>query len=503
MSTFIGKVGSTPICHMTSDTQTQTTLEGSPISTTLFHSELPYVFAREQFELTSYSNWNGGYGRTFAFSQDLIDFKDANPDLACLVILEDSSGDRGIFTPTITFRHQDRLGSKHGMSSLGNQYTCAFTSSDSQLEDITRQPNISFTLYNFDTADTRITVFKHAYVGTYANGSTPCGQSAVQALATKWSDECTNYYDILRANGFIAAGCYDDWGGGSPVDLRSLASGGVDIVKVRFVFLNITNNATTFDRQKDYSGTSSITIKNDEFSVGNIDLIKNAPIISHGLKNTTDTVNATIGTLAGGMPTTYSNGVVNPLGKLSDGGSPLANSTPVLEFPDPSDSNTSMVYDFKNQVFYRDSEPVFSATTAAKGLQVIGTKEITFAFASGSFGGGTDSFVSLSQTQTGTITGAGANTLYLASMVYAYDGVNYNQPLPTCLYGVGRNKMMLFHYARVINNQNYWIAAPAWVCDIDSSGNIDVKVHRRGGSMTSSISVSFGAMKLRLIAMDS
>jgi hypothetical protein len=203
------------------------------------------------------------------------------------------------------------------------------------------------------------------------------------------------------------------------------------------------------------------------------------------------------------MPTTYTNGVVNPLGKLSDGGSPAANNTPVLEFPDQSTASTTMEYDFSTQVFKRDGQPVFSATTAAKGLQVIGTKEITFSFASGSFGGGTDTFSSLSQTQTGTITGAGANTLYLASMVYAYDGVNFNQPLPACLYGVGRNKMMLFHYARVINNQNYWLAAPAWVCDIDSSGNIDVKVHLRGGNMTSAISVSFGAMKLRLIAMDS
>jgi hypothetical protein len=500
MSTFIGKVGTTPICHMTSDTQTQTTLEGDPISTTLFHSQLPYVFAREQFELTSYSSWNSGHGRTFAFSQDLIDFKDNNPDLACLVILEDSNGKRGLFTPTITLRHQDRQGSKHGMSSLGNEYTCAFTSSDTQLEDMTRQPNIAFTLYNFDTADTRITVFKHAYVGTYSNTTSAC---YMRALSTMWSDECTDRYDYLRANFPSLANCLDDWGGGSAVDLRSLASGGVDIVKVRFVFLNITNTASTFDRQPDYSGTSSITIKDDEFSVGNIDLIKNAPIVSHGLKNTSDTVDAVIGTLAGGMPSNYTNGIVNTLGKLSDGGSPAANNTPVLEFPDPSTASTTMEYDFSTKVFKRDGKPVFSATTAAKGLQVIGTKEIEFDFASGSFSGGTDTFVSLTQTQSGTITGAGANTLYLASMVYAADGTNFNQALPSCVYGVGRNKLMLFHYARVVNNQNYWIAAPAWVCDIDSSGNIDVKVHRRGGDMTSAISFTFGAMKLRLIAMDS
>lgn len=504
MSTFIGKVGSTPICHMTSDTQTQTTLEGNPISTTLFHSQLPYVFAREQFELTSYSSWNSGHGRTFAFSQDLIDFKDNNPDLACLVILEDSSGKRGLFTPTLTLYHVDNQGYKNGMSSLGNEYTCAFTSSDTQLEDMTRQPNIAYTLHTFDTADTRITVFRHAYVGTYANTSTACGQSSVRALGSFWADECTDRYDYLRANFPSLASCRSDWNAyRNPVDLRSLASGGVDIVKVRFVFLNITNTASTFDRQTDYSGTSSITIKDDQFNVGNIDLIKNAPIVSHGLKNTTDTVDAVIGTLAGGMPTNYTNGIVNTLGKLSDGGSPAANNTPVLEFPDPSTASTTMEYDFSTKVFKRDGKPVFSATTAAKGLQVIGTKEIEFDFASGSFGGGTDTFVSLTQTQSGTITGAGANTLYLASMVYAGDGTTFDQPLPSCVYGVGRNKMMLFWYARVVNNFNYWIAAPAWVCDIDSSGNIDVKVHRRGGDMTSAVSFTFGAMKLRLIAMDS
>ena len=504
MSTFIGKVGTTPICHMTSDTQTQTTLEGNPISTTLFHSQLPYVFAREQFELTSYSTWGGG--RTFTFSQALIDFKDANPDLACLVILEDSSGKRGIFTPTLNIIGNDYLGFRRGMSCLGNQYSCAFTSSDSQLYDMTRQPPssggaLNYTLYSFDTADTRITVFKHAYIGTYANSTTGCGNDTRPPVASFCHDEYTDYYNYTS---FYCVQDYMNTGSASPVNLRSKQT--LDITKVRFVFLNITNSATTFDKQKDYSGTSSITIKDDQFSVGNIDLIKNAPIISHGLKDTSDTVNALIGTLAGGMPSTYTNGVIAPLGKLSDGGSPLSNSTPVLEFPDPETASTTMEYDFSTQVFKRDGQPVFSATTAAKGLQVIGTKELQFDFDTGTLTGGLDTFVSITTSSSGTITGAGANTLYLASMVYSGDGTTFDQVLPTCLYGVGRNRLITTHFAQVITNLRYWTAAPTFVCDIDSSGNIDIKVHRRTGnfgSNTSGITTDFGAMKLRLIAMDS
>jgi hypothetical protein len=516
MSTFIGKVGSKPICHMTSDTQTQTTLEGDPISTTLFHSQLPYVFAREQFELTSYTTWGGG--RTFAFSQALIDFKDANPDLACLLILEDTNGAKTIFNPTPNLRTTVRYPyPAYGMGSIGHEYSCAFTSSDTQLSNISRQGAVGqaqfaydFTLYTFDAADTRVTVFRHEDVGTYTNTTTPCGQSTRSPGQTYWDGEYTNAWTYYTQSGFhtyinaynSSIVCPNIYliGGASATDLQSRKT--LDIVKVRFVFLNVTNSASTFERQKDYSGTSSITIKDDEFNVGNIDLIKNAPLIGHGVKNTTDTVTPIIGTLAGGTPAVFTKGVIQDTGKVSSTGVPTENGTPVIEFPDPSTASTTMEYDFLNQVFKRDGKPVFSSTSAAKGLQVLGTAEIQFSMNYTLPSGAEDTFATLG---TASISGASASTLYLASCAFADDDVTYDQFFQTCLYSVGSNRIAntLIHM-RNSNGSAAFGAAPTWICDIDSSGNITVKIHKRTfGIGGFSGDLPFGSLKLRLIAMDS
>jgi hypothetical protein len=501
MSTFIGKVGSTPICHMTSDTQTQTTLEGDPISTTLFHSQLPYVFAREQFELTSYTNWgdtNGG--RTFAFSQALIDFKDNNPELACLVILEDSSGNATVFQPTLSGwyfkigRNTPRYGA---VATLGHQYSCAFTSSDTQLTNITNQTydgsNLGFTFNTFDTNDTRITVFKHSILG----GHTCNAQfSSIQFDYCDFDGEDTSY------------GCRGDVIGYGTGDLDS--SAGNDITKVRFVFLNIENTATTFNRQKDYSGTSSITIKDDQFNVGNIDLIKNAPIVCHGVLDTTDSASPVFGSLAAGVPAdTYSYTSNYRIGKVDKtGGSPDRNNCPILEFPDPSDSNTTMEYDFSTKVFKRDGQPVFSASSAAKGLQVLGTAELSFNVNAVNMGELTSNTATLA-TDTTSFSGTSANTLYLASLVYSGDGTNW-QELPTCLFSVGDNYLFrtIYEHSFVITNVAFYRigVGVAFICNIDSNGDITIKRYQKSCNFTNFSSAGgygLGQMKLRLIAMDS
>lgn len=499
MSTFIGKVGTTPICHMTSDTQTQTTLEGDPISTTLFHSQLPYVFAREQFELTSYTSWGGDsyQGRKFAFSQALIDFKDDNPDLACLVILEDSNGKASIFHPTPSIWMWRWVTSTyHCVGLLGQEYSCAFTDSDTDLESLTKQSfdgsSINVTFYNFDTNATHITVFKHTNLGYHS---------------------CTDSFGDLYFDGqdFAPSGSYGwknniRFNGDSTDDLDSSVT--PDITKVKFVFLNVVNTATTFDRQKDYSGTSSITIKDDEFSVGNIDLIKNAPIVSHGELDTTDSTTPVFGSLAAAVPPYYSYTSPYEAAKIStSGGSPDVNGTPVFEIPDPSDSNTTMEYDFASKVFKRDGEPVFSAASAAKGLQFLGTAELTFNVSVSNVGENASVWTTLA-TDTTSITGASANTTYLASISYTGDGTNY-QNFPTCVYGVGDNIIFKTIWVGTYVSGSVMTrrgVGTTFLCTIDSAGDITVRVHQKAcnyAAVTSTGGYSLGSMKLRLIAMDS
>jgi hypothetical protein len=500
MSTLISKVGNYPLCHMTSDTKTQAELEVGPISSTLFHSDLPYVFAREQFELTSYTTWSGSDGgRTFSFTQELIDFKQNNPDLACLIVLEDSAGSKTLFTPTPIMTMGRAINTFYNCSVVGQEYSCAATNSDSQLSSLSRQTinsNYSFatTFYTFDTNDTRITVFKHNRFSQYN-----CDSSFGSVNFYNWQE-------------FIASCSYANWicistqGVG---DLRSNA--GVDIVKIKFIFLNIENSTTTFNRQSDYNGTSSITIRDNQFSVGNIDLIKNAPIISHGLKNTTDTVSPIInGSLVGGAIPTFTAGASFTTGKVTSSGGITRNNTPVIEIPSASNLSTTMEFDFVNKVFNRDGEPVFSAAAASAGLQVIGTTEVEFSMTTGTVYESQNTTSTIA-TDTGSFSGAGSNTLYLASLVYipaGSTGTGDHQNLPSCLFAVGNNILFHLHwhvfYTTSVNNENH--VAATWYCNIDSSGNITIKRNNRSCNFRnfSSINVGeVGSFKLRLIAMDS
>lgn len=502
MSTLISKVGSNPLCHMTSDTRTQTELQSGVLPTTLFHSDLPYVFAREQFELTSYTTWSGtDGGRTFAFSQALIDFKQNNPDLACLITLEDSSGAKTIFTPTPVMTMGRSASTFYNCSVVGQEYSCAATNSDTQLSAISRQTinsdySFATTFYTFDTNDTRITVFKHNRFSSYN-----CNGSFGGVI----------FYNMDE---FVASPCRfsGDWyciylnGVG---DLRSNA--GIDIVKVKFVFLNIENTTTTFDRQKDYDGTSSITIRDNEFSVGNIDLINNAPIICHGKKNTTDTVTDVIGgDLVGCAIPSYTTGSPFLTGKVSSAGVPSRNNTPVIEIPTASDQSTTMEFDFVNKVFNRDGEPVFSASAAAKGLQVIGTASLEFSMGTGTVYESQNTTSTIA-TNTGSFSGADADTLYFASLVYipvGSTGSGDHQSFPTCVYAVGQNIIFHVHwhvfYVTGVNNENH--VAATWYAEIDSSGNVTVKRNNRSCNFRAFGSINLtdmGSFKLRLIGMNS
>jgi hypothetical protein len=506
MSTFIGKVGSTPICHMTSDTQTQTTLEGDPISTTLFHSQLPYVFAREQWEITSYTSWNSGNGRTFALPSDLQTFKSNNPDLGFLLILEDSSGARTLFDPSIhaLMTYNSLFPVNTSVAITGAGYQAAFTDNDSQLQDLTRwgvsgngASTFSYTLSAWDTSDTRITIFKNPMGNLRSRGSawqelTPNAACLVAPTDHPYGDEQSNF-DYCNYYGYT-------WVLGYPIDMKS---SGLDIVKIRIVFLNIENTATTFDRQKDYSGTSSITIKDDEFNVGNIDLIQNAPILYHGKKSTSDTVTPVIGTCVGAITQYDPYAASNPvIGKVTSSGGITANNTPVFEFPDDKTSSTTMEYDFLNQVFKRDGKPVFSASANAKAMQVLGSKEFEFDL-DGYSNTSTITESTLSHTATGSWSGNTANTVYFASLAYkGNNDTNYVKATSTTIYTVGDNYMHTW-YKSTSSGSGTSSYAAAWFAEIASDGTVTIKMRDtfRNYSSTSSTTIAAGSLKLRLIAI--
>ena len=512
MSTLISKVGNNPLCHMTSDTRTQAELESGVLSTTMFHSDLPYVFVKERFTLDSYTTWSGA-GRTFAFSTALINYKDSNPDLACLVYLEDSSGRMTMHTPTPYMNlGWYKLGSYGegvwNCSVVGQEYTVAFTNSDSQLTALSRQTvssqasSFATTFYTFDTNDTRVTVFKHSNMGDhYSVGGVQRSKSILEF-----------------ANGVNPPNSQDPWtvgytGGGSwgIADLKSLA--GNDITKVHFAFLNVVNSETTFDLQKDYDGTSSITLTNNTFSVGGLNLMAYNHLISHGIKNTSSSAVTAIigGDLVGGVPATYTSGGDPATGKVTSSGTVTLNNTPVLEIPDKGNASGSMVFDFENQTISRDGVDIYSSAAAALGLKRIGSASLTIDFDTGQVTGNNNSYTTLA-TSSGDFTNATADSIYLVSPVYVplgATGTSDYQPFPTSIFSVGTNR--LFHafyniHAYLTNLSSsliYGGVCPNWLCDIDSSGNITIKRHNRsyGYRNIGYLDLSMGSMIVRIIGL--
>ena len=241
MSTFIGKVNNKPFMHMTSDTKTEANMQGAPSSTTLFHSDLPYVFAREQWEIDTYTDWNGtGGGRKFALPAEAQTFRANNPDLAYIVILEDSNGHTTIVNPCLNVHGSfwqyvnPNADYKYSAATVGSEYTIAFTDSDTQLTNLSRNPQSGtwgstreLTFRIWDSNDTSVTVFRHPRAGTWfkVSGALP-------------------YYGSYARAHFAnqVEGSYESYMYGSAKDT---VSDSLDIVKVRVVALNVTNSPST------------------------------------------------------------------------------------------------------------------------------------------------------------------------------------------------------------------------------------------------------------------
>lgn len=491
MSTFLGMVSGAPLLHMTSDTRTQAQMQGGPISTTIFHSDLPYIFVKNRFTLDTYSTWGDtSGGRTFALSTDLKNYWESNLNLAYLIIVEQSDGSQSIINPMLQAdgRYFENFGNSYTYNAIaainGADYCFAFTTSDSQLSAITRGntgfplgSTINYTFRPFGSGDTRITIFRTPFA--------------------EWFTSSGYVWSVAENSNYYWANAYNN----DPNRFgRDLVSSGNDATKVHIVFLNVNNSVASFNRLPDKTGTD-INIEIDDFDVGGVDMLANTPLISRGVKAAGTTVTPLIGTPVGGKTTGISSSNVDT-GFVSTSNVVSINNTPVLEIPDEFTSSQTMEIDFLNKTIKRDGNDIFTSTTAASGLRVIGTKEVTFTPATGSVTEGLNTYRTMTNTQTGSYTETpDADTIYLANTVY-----DDQKLLSSTLMTVGDNPV--FHHHWYYRDE---VPQPTKIlnfgCDfmitIDSSGNITPRAYVRGGLVRNLTfgGITFGDFKVRLIAL--
>jgi hypothetical protein len=475
---------------MTTDTRSLEDMKTDPLSTSIFHSDLPYIFVKDRFTVDSYVAWGDtSGGRTFALSSDLIDYKAANPDRAFLMVIEESDGKQSIVNPML---QADSVfdDTENGITTAnatcainGCDYLFAFTTSDSQLSAITRgnsliTGSINLVYRPWDVGDTRVTIFRAPF-GEYTIPFGTIIQSSPRGSELYFIDSLS---DGRRFG-------------------RDLVSIGNDCVKVHFIFLNIQNSVDTFDRLPDYTG-GAINIEIDDFTVGGVNMLENTPLISRGTFNSGDTVTPIIGKPLGSRVAVFSSSQMD-LGFTSSTNVVSANNTPVIEIPSEFTPAQTMQINFKDKFIRRDGTDIFTTTTAAAGLRIIGTKEIEFTPATGSITEFMNSFVTLSSTQTGTITGADANTIYLASTVY-----DDQKLLSSTIMTVGDNPIfnIFGYYQKDSSNPDDSFSFGAFfLITIASDGTVSARCYRRSANYSASVvsvGFTFGAFKVRLIALD-
>lgn len=461
MSTFLGIVGGNPLLHMTTDTRTEAQMQGGPSSTSIFHSDLPYIFVREQYTLDSYTNYNGSdAGRTFAITTELQNFKNSNPNLAHLLVLEDSSGNKWVHNPMLNTIGGSRKvflnGPRYEFCACANgaEYFTAFTTSDSQLDAITRntfRTTIDFTFRPWDVGDTRITVFR-----------TP-------DFAYKMT---TTQYGVLFNSGISPSEALPNICNGSDIfdwGAKDLESDNIDVTKVHFVFLNVEHSGSSFDRLPNYQA-GSITLNKDDFIVGGIDLNKNQPLVTRGKQASGTTVTPLFGQVLGGKTVKTTEETV---GKVSTSNVVSQNDTPILEIPDAWSPASEIEIDFKDKFVKRDGETTFSANSLAQGLVFIGEKKIVVPQFTDSLTSNQNTTSTVSSTQTGSFTSPDANTLYLASVVYAGQKLH-----SVAVWSVGDNVIADFGlgYLERFSSFNAAFAIDVtFYLEIDASGNTTVK----------------------------
>ena len=481
--------------HMHTSVKTQAQMEAGPSNGTVFHSELPYVLAGRQFEISSYSNWGGQYrggaGRRFTIPAAMKSYKSANPDLAFLLILTDSSGRTWLHDPVVRIAGATSHSVRTELAAFnGADYQVAYTSNTAQISALTQNyfngSTFSINLRTWDTGDNYITVIRtpyrtcqtHDYVWGGLVGS---GPEYIQRLT-----------DLTNP---------------APAGSANVGSVGLDVVRVKAVFLNVVNTASQFTLQKGYNPTSNITLKDDVFSVGGLDLGRFTPLVSHG----------SVG--VGGLVTKVNNSSILVAGKSTSLAilSPKMNTSnrvevgpsPVLEIPLEPPASSSWVMDLKAKSITNGGRVVFNTNTAGRALMAIGSRQITFSTSVTVFPG--VSTTSIGSSQSGNLGSVNSNTLFLAS-IYGEGGVLQS----TSLMGVGNNLIFdgtLRH--RSTNEGASGAARILWFgfdyryyLNISSSGVCTVYRRTQEGYETvnffnrvNSVFINHGTLGVRLIAL--
>lgn len=414
MSAYLGNAGGVPLMHFHRDEKDLNDLLTGPDGGTIFHSDLPYVLIRERFTLDSYTSWAGG--RKFALSQVLLNYRSANPDAAYLLLLTDSSGRKWLHDPLLNVcgtwvRYWENSVKKTHTACTalnGADYQVAYTSSDAELQNLSRNQvysDLGLTFRTWDSADTHVTVFKTPYRNTQS------------------------YLHFYRYTGpytfaYFSSNIYSN---GTPIQ-----SSGNDVVEVEFVFTNMLHSALSFERQEGMD-QSGIDITPDTFRVGSVVLDDMVPLISHGSVS----AGAAVSPLFNGDIVCGKKLGVNMSGSKVDTGNNVSGNSAVLEIPPAPGALQGWDIDFKAKSISRNGEVVFDPTVALNSLFVLGVKEIVFnpsrTLTSSSFD------IALSSTQTGAFSSLAAASVFMCSVVSGDDKLH-----SVSVFGVGDNMLASF-----------------------------------------------------------
>lgn len=412
MSAYLGNAGGVPLMHFHRDEKTPAELIGDPSAGTVFHSDLPYVLIKKRFTLTSYSTWAGG--RSFTLSPSLKNYRIANPDLAYLLILKDSSGRRWVHDPLLNvcgfwYGYNKPVASYSAVTSLnGPDYQVAYTASTTELSSLTRNslyPSLALTFRTWDSSDTVVTVFRSPHRNTQTSKIIPADYGVPNTCAY-----------------FISS---------SLIAPANLSSSGNDVVSVEFVFLNMLHSTSGFDRQIGLDN-SGIDILPDRFRVGSVLLDEMTPLISHGNVGT----NGSVSPVLGGFTVSGKKLGVNMVSAKMSGNTVSATAA-VLEIPPDPGALSGWDIDFAQQSIKRNGGTVFDPSVALKSLFVLGVKEISF---NPSISVTPSNFdVLISSSQSGSFTGAASASVFLCSVVSG------GSKLHSCsVFGVGDNMLACF-----------------------------------------------------------
>jgi hypothetical protein len=290
----------------------------------------------------------------------------------------------------------------------------------------------------------------------------------------------------------------------SVVGGTDLESVGLDVVKVRFVFLNITHSATTFELQKDFVA-NDISISPTEFRVNDIDLALMAPLMSHGNKAVSSVITP-LGT--GEVVCGKVIGQNLTSAKITSTNALSLGAAPVLEIPAAVASLTGWDINFSTRVIKRNSVTIWDDTIASSAVLELGSKEIVFDPSMTLTDGTANS--TFTTTDTGSFSGlVNSDTIYLASVISGTDKLH-----SVSVFGVGDNMIS----DMVIGGYSSYSPAFRWANDIkiylniSSTGVTSVKLWARNGRNypnpayssyynTTSTTITLPDFTIRLIAI--